>query len=66
MSTEEDQPCRGTRLYVFPGGVFEIAESPDDVPGTGIYLEFHQPRQSDDDGPAFDLLDSDSQGPGVA
>lgn len=52
MSTGGDQTGRRTRIYKFPGGVFEAEESPGDEPGVGIYLE-HHPRQSCNDARAF-------------
>jgi hypothetical protein len=65
----EDEQRRGTRLYTFPGGVFEVEESLGDTPGTGVYLEFYQPRQSCNDARAFGpgeaerlrLVDNDSE-----
>ena len=53
MSADEGQAHRRTRLYVFPGGVFEREESPGDVPGAGMYLEFCQPRQTCGDARAY-------------
>lgn len=38
---------------MLPGGVFEREESPGDVPGAGMYLEFYQPRLSCNDARAF-------------
>lgn len=38
---------------MFPGGVFEMEECPGDVPGTGVYLEFYNPRQSCNEARAF-------------
>ncbi|MBY8856981.1 hypothetical protein K7711_10875 [Nocardia sp. CA2R105] len=52
MSADGDRQRRGTRLYTFPGGVFEVEESPEDEPGVGVYLE-HHPRQSGNDARAF-------------
>ncbi len=43
-----DETDTRSRLYTFPGGVFEIQEHPGDEPGVGVYLEYH-PRQSYND-----------------
>ncbi|BCK58462.1 hypothetical protein NWFMUON74_62340 [Nocardia wallacei] len=37
-----DAEPRRTRLYTFPGGVFEVQEYPGDEPGVGVYLEYRQ------------------------
>jgi hypothetical protein len=71
MSANGDEQRRGTRLYTFPGGVFEVEESPGDIPGTGVYLEFYQPRQSCNDARTFgsreaERLGSADEGPGIA
>lgn len=65
---------QGHKALCVSGGVFEIAEGPDDAPGAGVYPEFHQPRRSRSHAQAFDpgeaeqlgLVDDNSQGPGVA
>lgn len=51
MSAHGDETATYTRLYTFPGGVFEIEESLGDELGVGVYLE-HRPRQSRNDTPA--------------
>lgn len=48
MSTSGDQIDRHTRLYTFPGGVFEIEESPEDQPGVGVYIEHRSERSCND------------------
>ena len=42
MSTDEDEPRRGTRLYAFPGGMFERWDDTDEDTEPGVYVEFHQ------------------------
>lgn len=61
MSTDGDETNTRSRLYTFPGGVFEVQEHPGDEPGVGVYLE-HHPRQSCNDARAF-TPGEDAQGP---
>jgi hypothetical protein len=53
MNANGDEPPRGTRLYPFPGGVFERWDDTDDDTDPGVYIEFHEPRQSCNDARAF-------------
>lgn len=53
MNTDGEQSRRGTRLYTFPGGVFEQWGCGDDDTGPGVYLEFFEPRQTCNDARAF-------------
>lgn len=40
LPEDRDSAERRTRLYVFPGGVFEIAHDGESDDGPGFYLEF--------------------------
>jgi len=59
------EPRRGTRLYPFPGGMFERWDDTDEDTEPGVYVEFHEPRQSCNDtrafGPGEGLADDETE-----
>ncbi len=42
MAAHGGEPRRGTRLYPFPGGMFERWDDTDEDTEPGVYVEFHQ------------------------
>ncbi|MGW4329791.1 hypothetical protein ACWEKR_28345 [Nocardia sp. NPDC004573] len=62
MTADGDQQRERTKLYPFPGGVFE-RWGDTDGPEPGVYVEFHHPRQSCNDARAFGPGEAERLGP---
>jgi hypothetical protein len=62
MSADGDGQRRGTRLYAFPGGVFERWDDSTDDSDPGVYIEFHQScNDAREFGPGEGLADDEPE-----